>query len=691
MLQQQTFFDLFNMTGEEKKATREAPQTVRSDYDSLVERMNYYGSLYYDEDNPEITDEEWDDMTKKLKKMEKDHPDWLRTDSPTQKVGGNVKRKAVAVEHNVPMLSIDDLFSYEEVSAWVAKVKNRFPEATFSVEQKYDGLSCTLRYEWDDNDGCLVLKMAETRGNGYVGEDVTLCVYEIPDVPRKIYLSYDYLELRGEVYMSKEDFEAYNRMQGAQGKTLAANPRNLAAGTLRALNPKVVRERGLHMNIFNVQDVKGSPNAFRDYHVLALDTLQREDIPVSYHKQCTTVDEVLDAITEIGERRNDLPYDIDGAVIKINEIPLRKEFKAEGKNAAGMKAYKYPAEKKEVTLLGVDLSVGRTGRIAPTGITTPVSLCGTTVSRVTLHNLDYIREKHVGIGGRYLIYKSGDIIPKLDSVVGEPEEVFSYPDVCPVCGHRLFKDEEKADYFCVNPSCKAQLVRTVSYFCSRDALDIKSLGETLIEALVEGGYLKSYADVYSLKDYRAELIQRGMLGKEKNTDKILLNIEQSKEKDCASFLTGLGIRNVGKNTAKMLIGHFGSIDKLASADMAELVGLSDIGAVTAKCIHDYFMDEENQELLHRMREYGLPMENKSVAEDDLLAGKVFCITGTLSSMGRKEAEELIEKHGGKSAGFSKSIDYLIAGEKAGSKLEKATAANIPVLTEQDFLGMLKVD
>lgn len=675
-MEQMSLMQLFN---------EEFGTTEKASYDALKKEIQIHAKKYHEDDAPDISDAEYDAKMRKLKEMEKEHPEWISSDSPTQVVGGAVKRTAKEVTHNVPMKSIDDIFSYEEIKEFVEKVHLLHPDATFSVEEKIDGLSCSLRYKRTDRDQ-LELVLAETRGNGFVGEDVTACALMVPDVKKILHLPYKYLEIRGEVYMTYADFERHNKKMEEEGKKTAANCRNLAAGTFRALDPSIVKERGLHMLTFNIQDTVPLHNDVTE-HIEGMDMLKEGGVPVTYHEHCKTYEEVIAAVENIGKRRATLPYPIDGAVIKVNQLAYRKDFPADGKNTDGMKAYKYPPEEKEVTMLEIELSVGRTGRIAATGVTTTVRLCETNVNRVTLHNQEYIKEHKVGIGGKYLLYKSGDIIPKLSDTVMEPEEVFSFPEVCPVCKHKLLKDN--TDYFCVNPSCPSQLVRTVSYYCSREALNIKALGETLVEALVNGGYVRNYADIYSLHKYREELIERGILGKEKNTDKILLAIEESKEKDAVSVLTGLGIRNVGKSTAATLMQAYGSIEKLMLSNEDELCQLPDIGEVTAACIVEFFAD--NFAVMEQLRAAGVNMTHHVETVDTSLAGLTFCVTGTLSSMGRKEVEELIVSHGGKVGGFSKSINYLIAGEKAGSKLTKAQENGIPVLSEDDFLEMLRGD
>ena len=627
-----------------------------------------------------------------LKAAEKEHPEWVTPDSPTQKIGGVAKREAgIKVTHNVPMLSIEDVFTKEEVVAWVAKVKAVHPEATFSVEQKIDGLSMTLRYAKVGEQ--LQLQLAETRGDGLIGEDVTANAMVIPDVKQTLDFPFDYLELRGEVYMSHEDFQRFNEKQEEMGKKLAANPRNLAAGTLRQLDASITKERGLRMFVFNVQD---GPEAFRQDHGAALEQLQKAGVPVCSHSVCETAEEVLAAIDEIGESRGDLDHDIDGAVVKINYTPWRDEFASGTKYSSGHIAYKYPPEEKVVTMDQIIVDVGRTGKLTFTGefhdsqTGKPARLCGTSVSRATLHNLDYITDMKIGIGGEYKLFKSGEIIPKLNGCVKEPEEVFQAPKTCPICGEPLIREEDTADIRCVNPSCPAQIVRTISYFASRDAMNIMGLGETLVDALVKNEYLHDYADIYDLYRFRDELVEKGIVGKEKNTDKLLGEIEKSKQNPPERLLTGLGIRNVGKATAKSMMKHFHSIEAMTQASLEDLISVDDIGEISAQAIYDFFHEEHNQVILERLQHANVQMEEVDLSIDDRFAGKTFVVTGTLATMKRTEAATLIEQHGGKVSGsVSKKTDYLLAGENAGSKLAKANDLGVTVISEADLQKMIE--
>lgn len=666
----------------------------KDEYYALIELIEYHMNLYYNEDESEISDYEYDQLMIKLKAAEKEHPEWVTPNSPSQKVGGTVKREAdVKVTHDVPMLSIEDVFTKEDVVAWVNKVQNIYPDSTFSVEQKIDGASVNLKYERNEKDGKLHLVLGASRGTGSEGIDITANVLVIQDVKKIINLPYDSLQLRGEVYMSHEDFDRYNQLQEINGGKLAANPRNLAAGTLRQLDSAITKKRGLRMSIFNIQQ---GPEELMKNHVESLDLLAKKKIPVVYHEHCKTAQEVLEAIDNIAEMRGSLNYDIDGAVIKINEVKYRADFPSGSKNSSGHIAYKYPPEEKVVVIDEIEVNVGRTGKLTFTGIFhdietgKPAKLCGTSVSRATLHNQDYINEMKIGIGGAYKLYKSGEIIPRLNGCVYEPNLVFVAPKNCPVCGSVLVREEDTADIRCENSSCPAQRSRTIAYFASIHCMNIMGLGETIIDALVEEGYLKTYADIYKLKDFREELIEKGIIGKQKNTDKILANIEKSKGNDVVNLLAGLAIRNVGKATAKDIMKHFRSIKELSNASTEELIAIPDVGETTAACIIEFFSDTRNVEIITEMENLGVNMSVEEVLDaTDKFKGLTFVVTGTLPTLGRKEATELIEKNGGKVTGsVSKKTSLVLAGEAAGSKLTKANELGIKVITEEEFLSML---
>ena len=654
----------------------------------LRDKINYHSDRYYNQDSPEISDYEFDMLMQQLKKLEKEHPELVTKDSPTQHVGGTAKRTAgVLVHHNVPMLSLQDVFSKEEVVDFVEQMKEQLDDPEFVVEYKIDGLSMALRYENGD------LSLALTRGDGVnFGEDVTANAKVISDVKKKLKDKPEYLEIRGEVYMKNEDFDRVNEQQELLGKKIFANPRNCAAGTLRQLDSRVTKERKLSMFVFNIQQVRGMDIMT---HTQGYEFLKRQGIPIiEDYKVCKTADEVWNAITAIGENRGNLGYDIDGAVIKINRYSDRELLGNTSKVPKWAIAYKYPPEEKETKLLDIELSVGRTGRITPTAVFEPVRLCGTSVSRATLHNQDFIDDLDVGIGDTIVVYKSGEIIPKVKEVRKEkrPEgwKHFAIPDVCPVCGAKAEREKDTADIKCTSPNCPAQLERHIINFVGRDAMDIKGFGTVYIEELVHLGYIKDIADIFELKDHREELIEQGIIGKEKNTDKLLDTIEKAKENDAYMLLTGFGIPNVGKSAAKTIMKRFSSILDLEDADRDALMEVDDVGEVSADCIFRFFHDEKNKDMIARLKSLGVNMEAEETETIfSPISGKTVVITGTLPTLGRKEAAELVEKYGGKVSGsVSKKTDFVLAGENAGSKLTKATELGIAVISEANLYEMI---
>lgn len=657
--------------------------------DELRAQIEYHSNRYYNEDNPEISDYEFDMLMQELKKLEEEHPEYASDNSPTKKVGGTAKREAgVLVRHNVPMLSLQDVFSKEDVLLFVEEMQQQLDEPEFVVEYKIDGLSMSLRYANGD------LQLAETRGDGInYGEDVTENAKVIRDVKQKLKDKPEYLEIRGEVYMKNADFDAVNEKQELLGKKTFANPRNCAAGTLRQLDTAITKERNLSMFIFNIQQIKGI--SF-ETHTQGYEFLKKQGIPViDDYKICKTADEVWEAIESIGENRGKLPYDIDGAVVKINRYSDREILGATSKVPRWAVAYKYPPEEKESVLKEIELSVGRTGRITPTAIFETIRLCGTSVSRATLHNQDFIDELDLGIGDTIVVYKSGEIIPKVKKVNKEKRPSdwvrFEIPKVCPVCGAKVVRDKDTADMKCTGSNCPAQLERHIINFVGRDAMDIKGFGTVYIEELVRRGYMNSVADIYDLKEHREALIEEGIIGKEKNTDKLLDRIEKSKENDAYKLLTGLGILNVGKAAARAIMRKMKNMDTLMRASLEELQEVEDIGMVSAECIRSFFDNEENKKLMERLKNAGLNMEClEEEGEDQRFNGLVFVITGTLPGMDRKEAAALIEKFGGKVTGsVSKKTNYVLAGESAGSKLTKANELGITVISEEQLLQMIQ--
>lgn len=661
---------------------------VKKELNRLRKEIRHHNNCYYNNDEPEISDYEYDQLMLQLKKLEADYPELVTKNSPTQMVGGNARREAgVLVAHDVPMLSLQDVFSRQEVEEFVTSAIEQLDNPEFVVEEKIDGLSLALRYR----DG--VLAQAITRGDGIIqGEDVTDNAKVIKDIKEKLKEPLPYFEIRGEVYMSREAFAKVNARQELLGLKQFANPRNCAAGTLRQLNSKVVKDRQLSMFVFNLQKVEGREFAS---HTEAYEFMKKQGIKVIHNYQvCHTASEVMGAIDRIGASRGELPYDIDGAVVKLNSFAQRQALGETSKVPRWAVAYKYPPEEKETKLLNIELSVGRTGRITPTAVFEPVQLCGTKVERATLHNQDFIDGLDIRIGDTIKVFKSGEIIPKVRSVCHEKRPVGTVPfligDTCPVCGHKAVREVDTADIKCTNPSCPAQLENHIINFVSRDAMDIKGMGEQNIHALIEGGYIHDIGDIFNLAVHRDELIAKGVIGKEKNTDKLLAAIEKAKENEPQRLVTGLGIAGIGKAAARELMLHYGSIDALAEADVESIQQVRDIGSIGSQAIYEYFRDDVNRDILRRLREYGVNMELQDTGiVDDVLAGKTVVVTGTLPTLSRNDAKNMIEAHGGKAAGsVSKKTDYVLAGEAAGSKLVKAQELGITIIDEAEFLQMI---
>lgn len=663
---------------------------IRQEMEELRELIKYHNDRYYNQDDPEISDYEYDKLSQRLRTLERDYPELDSPDSPTKNIGGKAKREAgVLVRHNVPMLSLQDVFNKEEVLSFVEKILSYRRDTVFCVERKIDGLSVALRY----TDGELTTGI--TRGDGVsYGEDVTDNIKVIKDVKHNLKDNVPYIEIRGEIYMKTEDFEEVNNKLELAGKKLFANPRNCAAGTLRQLDSSIVKERKLSLFAFNVQDTEGIRFAS---HSESLEWIKKQGIKViEGYRLCRTAEEVWDAITEIGENRGELSYDIDGAVVKVDDLAFREQLGATSKVPRWAVAYKYPPEEKETIVKEIRLSVGRTGRITPTAIFEPIRLCGTNVERATLHNQDRIDELDVRIGDTIVVRKAGEIIPEVLSVIKDkrPEGTVPYEisNVCPSCGSKAVRDDNTADIKCTNINCPAQLIQHIINFVSRNAMDVKGFGEAYIDALTREGYLKNIADIYYLKDHRDELIEKGLIGKEKNTDKLLNAIEESKKNDIDRLITGFGIKNIGKQAATGLSKHFKSISELQNASYDELITINDVGDISARAIVDFFSNENNKEILERLDGAGVnfnSLQNTSLV-DNRLEGLTFVITGTLPTMGRSDMEKLIKDHGGKVSGsVSKKTSFLIAGDNPGSKLTKANELGVEVLTEEEILERIR--
>ena len=652
--------------------------------EELYALIEYHSNRYYNMDDPEISDYEYDLLTRELRSLEKEYPMFARDDSlVTKKVGGSAKREFRKVQHDVPVISLQDVFSKEEVMSFAESVLSRYPDTVFTVEKKIDGLTLVLRYRNGK------LEDAITRGDGSIGESVYENALVIDGIPKKLPVELPYLEVRGECYMDSAHFEAANKKQEESGGKVYQNRRNFAAGTLRQLDPNVVRERGLDIFIFNLEIAEGKSFTSHyetlkwlgeiGFHVLEEPILAR------------TGEEIWNAIEHIGDIRYKLDYGLDGAVVKVDSLELRRELGMTSKVPRWAVAYKYPPEEKETTVEDIIVQVGRTGRLTPLAILDPVRLAETTVGKATLHNGDYIKEKGIRIGDRVIVRKAGDIIPEVVEVSKHLGSVpFEMPSVCPVCGALVEKEQGGPHMRCTGSACLAKDSRSMAYFISKDAMNMEGFGPAAIEALISEGYIKSIPDIYRLKNHREKLIEEGIVGKEKSVDNILAAIEKSKDNDIDRLITGLGIRNVGKQSAKVLAGKYENISALMDADEEELKTLPDFGDVVAAEIVAFFKDQKNIDCIEQLKEAGVNMDSKAASKkvDDRFAGKTFVLTGTLPSMTREEASAMIESYGGKtSSSVSKKTDYVLAGEAAGSKLTKAQDLGIAIIDEETFRKM----
>jgi len=667
----------------------------------LREQIIYHNQKYFDESSPEISDYEYDMMLRELEDLEREHPELMTEDSPTQRVGESAKSEtSKQVRHDVPMLSLDDKFSRDEVIDFISKMQRELGDPAFIIEPKVDGLSVALRYR----NGEFVQGI--TRGDGInYGEDVTDNLKTIKSIPQLLSEKIPYLEVRGEVYMDNEVFEEINARQEEQGLKIFANPRNCAAGTLRQLNPQVVAERKLSIIIFNLQAVQGKE--FKS-HAETLDWLSGQGFKVSKYTECRTEDEVWEAIRAIDDTRGEFSYGLDGAVVKVDSLADRDKLGATSKVPRWAIAYKYPPEEKQTEVLNIEVNVGRTGRLTPLAILNPVRLAGTTVSRASLHNQDQIDRLDIRIGDTVTVRKAAEIIPQIIGVVKDkrPEGTspFRIPDRCPVCdapsARESINDKEGPAIFCTNPNCPTQIARLIIHFASREAMNIDGLGPSVIVKLLETGYIKDLSDIYYLKDRRDDLIRDAVTGRttakksdtSKSTDKLLAAIDRSKENDIDRLINGLGIRNVGKYAGGILKNKFSDMFSIANASLEELINIEGFGEISAKAITDFFAQKQNIYILERLQNAGVNMKSKAVNNtvDNTFEGKTFVITGTLPTMTRDQARKLIEEHGGRvSESVSKKTTYVLAGEEAGSKLTKAQSLGIEIIAEDDLINMLK--
>ena len=647
----------------------------------LIGQINYHNRKYYVEDAPEIDDYEYDMLYRRLQQLEAEFPELATPDSPTQKVGGAPVSKFEPVVHTVPMESLHDSFSEEELTDFDRRVRAAAGSPVYIVEPKFDGLSVSLEYR----DGLFV--RGSTRGDGNVGEDVTENLRTIRTVPKKLNRPLPFLEVRGEVYMSHESFERLCERQELNDEKPFKNPRNAAAGSLRQKNSQVTASRVLDIFVFNVQQVQG---AELHEHAEALDFLKELGFTVPpFYKPCTTIEEVVGEVRRIGELRGSLGYSIDGAVIKVNSFAQREVLGSTAKFPKWAEAFKYPPEEKETTLLAIEINVGRTGVLTPTGVFEPVSLAGTTVSRASLHNEDYIRDKDIRIGDTVLLRKAGEIIPEVVSVVshGDGSEHYEMPKVCPSCGAEVSRPAGESATRCTNPECPAQLLRHIIHFASRDAMDIEGLGPAMVEQLVSEGLLTSPADLYELR--QSQLMDLERMG-EKSSQNLLDAIERSKENDLYRLIYALGIPHVGLKAAKLLAANYRSMDAVFHAGPEDVARIEGFGDTIAQSVSEFFLLPNTAHLIGRLRDAGVNMLSKTVLADSRFAGKTFVLTGTLPTLTRAQATAAIERCGGKVSGsVSKKTDYVLAGEDAGSKLTKAQQLGVTILSEDDFQRMLE--
>ena len=654
----------------------------REEMKQLRDTLNAHGYRYYVLDDPQISDYEYDHMLRRLEDLEREHPEEVTPDSPTQRVGGPALSEFAPVEHPVPLESLQDVFNGGEVEEFLERVAGTFPDAEYSVEPKVDGLSVALEYR----DGVFV--RGATRGDGRVGEDVTENLRTIRSIPMTLPEKLPRLIVRGEVYMARSVFEEINARRELEGKPLMANPRNAAAGSLRQLDPKVAAQRRLDIAVFNLQLAEGRTFAT---HTETLDYLKEQHFKVIPSRRLRRLPEIMEEIERLNDTRMERPFDMDGAVIKLNSLADREVLGSTAKCPKWAIAYKYPPEKKPAKVLDIVVQVGRTGVLTPKAVLSPVRLAGTTVTNATLHNQDYITQKDIRIGDTVIVQKAGEIIPEVVEVVmGErPETAQPYflPDTCPVCGAPVTRDTDGAAVRCTGAECPAQLLRNLTHFASRNAMDIDGLGPAVMNQLIESGLVKTAADLYGL---RAEEIARLDRMGAKSAQNAVEAIAKSRENDLWRLLFALGIRQVGEKAAKVLAARFGSFDALANATEEELTAIDDVGPITARYLREWLESPQSKDLIARLKAAGVNMESRTKPVDSRFTGQTFVLTGALTRFTRDEAAEMIEQRGGKAAGsVSKKTTYVVAGENAGSKLKKAQELQIPVLTEEEFLALLQ--
>ncbi|MGN0450223.1 MAG: NAD-dependent DNA ligase LigA [Ruminococcus sp.] len=647
----------------------------------LTEQLEYHNNLYYNMDEPEISDFEYDKMLKELETLEEQFPTLKSSLSPTNRVGGNAGAKFSPVTHTVVMESLHDSFSHDELRDFDRKVREVSPDVQYVVEPKFDGLSVSCEYE----NGVFV--RGSTRGDGTTGEDVTDNLMTIKSLPKHIANAPEYLEVRGEVYMSFESFNELTKRQEENEEKTFKNPRNAAAGSLRQKNAKITAQRKLDIYVFNIQQIRG---AELTTHSQSLNYLTELGFPTAFYNLYDNIEDVISEIERIGDMRGSFDYAIDGAVVKVNSFETRSLLGSTAKYPKWAEAYKYPPEEKPTKLLNIEINVGRTGVLTPVGNFEPVLLAGTTVSRATLHNKDFIEEKGICVGDTVIIRKAGEIIPEVLSVKEHSENAvpFEFPSLCPSCGSPVSQDEGEAAIRCTNTDCPAQLMRHLIHFVGRDAMDIDGLGPAVLEQLVNEGLVKSPADLYRLKIDDVSNLERMA---EKSANNLISAVEKSKENELYRLVFALGIRNIGLKAAKLLCENFPTIDDIMNAKAADFETIDGFGEVMALSIENYFALDGTKELIADLKSLGLKMKSSAPKSNSgIFSGKTFVLTGTLPTMKRSEASKIIEENGGKtSSSVSKKTSYVLAGEEAGSKLTKAQSLGITIITEDEFKAMLE--
>ena len=653
---------------------------IEKKIEELRKTLRYHSDRYYNDDAPEIEDYEYDMMMRELKELEEKYPEYDAPDSPTKKVGGVADNSFESVAHSVRMESLQDAFSKDELREFSNRVEDTVSDVNYVVEPKIDGLSVSLEYR----DG--VFLRGSTRGNGDVGEDVSGNLRVIHNIPLKLNKSIPYIEVRGEVYMPKKSFERVVDRQIINGEKPFKNPRNAAAGSLRQKDSSVTASRGLDIFVFNIQQIEGVELSSHKESLDFIKELGFNTIPT--YKKVDNIEDAIAEIDRIGEARGSLEYDIDGAVIKVDDFSQRDILGSTAKYPKWAIAFKYPPEEKQTKLLDIEIAVGRTGVLTPTAILESVHLAGTTVSRATLHNQDFINEKGIAIGDVVTVRKAGDIIPEVLCVnEHNSNSVFKFPDVCPSCGEKVYRDEDEAAIRCINPECPAQLLRNLIHFCSRDAMDIEGLGPAIIETFVNEGMIAKTYDIYNL-DFNKILSLEGF--KETSANNIINSVNNSKNNDLSKLIFALGIRHIGAKAGKLLADYFKDIDLVMNASVDDILQIDGFGKIMAESVVEFFSSDSTKELIEKLKEAGVNMKSTNVVEDTRFSGMTFVLTGTLPTLKRAEASKIIESFGGKtSSSVSKKTTYVLAGEEAGSKLDKANKLGVHIISEEEFKEMIK--